>query len=311
MKKTIILSVLIALSATVVAQNDTVTGYKSIFGHESTVWNVMMEYLDDGSGYNYIMRSSIDTSVNDNIYKKIEVYFYNNIVDTEYLRQYILLREDTTTGKVWFRCIGDDRLEYEIGIKDTDFLIMDMSMEIGDSILLFLVGRRYSYSILLDWFFVSAIDTINNFKTIHLHDKDNDEVEFIEGIGGSNLFDAIEPWHYYSALVCCHKDGELVYHKAPPYHSDENCIIPHVGIENSAIESSVFVYPNPATNEAMVLSSFGINEVEVFDMAGSCVLRQEASGLSAKLDVKALPRGTYIVRIHTPMGVTARKLAVQ
>ncbi len=76
-------------------------------------------------------------------------------------------------------------------------------------------------------------------------------------------------------------------------------------------ERYVSLQPNPASDEAMVLSSFGIDEVEVFDMAGSRVLRQEASGLSAKLDVKALPRGSYIVRIHTPMGITSRKLVVQ
>jgi hypothetical protein len=76
-------------------------------------------------------------------------------------------------------------------------------------------------------------------------------------------------------------------------------------------ERYVSLQPNPASDETMVLSSFGIDEVEVFDMAGSRVLRQEASGLSAKLDVKALPRGSYIVRIHTPMGITSRKLILQ
>ncbi|MBR4506490.1 MAG: T9SS type A sorting domain-containing protein [Bacteroidales bacterium] len=69
--------------------------------------------------------------------------------------------------------------------------------------------------------------------------------------------------------------------------------------------------PNPATDEATVLSSFGIDEVEMYDMGGASVLRQQASGLEARLDVKALPRGSYIVRIHTPMGVTARKLILQ
>ncbi len=307
MKKIIILSVLFALSATVTAhaQIDTVTGYKSIFGHESTVWNVMMVYLDDYNGYNYIMRSSIDTSVNDNIYKKIEVYFYNNIVDTEYLEQYILLREDTTTGKVWFRCIGDDRLEYEIGIKDTDFLIMDMSMEIGDSILLFLVGRQYSYSILLDWFFVSAIDTINNSKTIHLHDKYNHEVEFIEGIGGSNLFDAIEPWHLYSALVCCHKDGELVYHKAAPYHSDENCIIPYVGIENSAIESSVSIYPNPC-GDYIIIKGDNIQQATIYDMEGRVVCPNIC--MATTIDIKKLHAGVYFLKIISNHEITIKTI---
>ena len=83
------------------------------------------------------------------------------------------------------------------------------------------------------------------------------------------------------------------------------------GIDATADLQQVSITPNPATDEATVLSSFGIDEVEVFDMGGASVLRQQASGLKARLDVKALPRGTYIVRIHTPLGVTARKLILQ
>ena len=82
-------------------------------------------------------------------------------------------------------------------------------------------------------------------------------------------------------------------------------------IRTNTWERYVSLQPNPASDEATVLSSFGIDEVEVFDMAGSRVLLQQASGLAAKLDVKALPRGSYIVRIHTPMGTTSRKLVVQ
>ena len=79
----------------------------------------------------------------------------------------------------------------------------------------------------------------------------------------------------------------------------------------AAWERYVAVQPNPATDKATVLSSVGLTQVEVFDMAGNRVLRQEVSGLSAKVDVAALPRGTYIVRIHTPMGTTSRKLLLQ
>ena len=83
------------------------------------------------------------------------------------------------------------------------------------------------------------------------------------------------------------------------------------GIDATADLQQVSITPNPATDEATVLSSFGIDEVDVYDMGGASVLRQQASGLKARLDVKALPRGTYIVRIHTPLGVTARKLILQ
>ncbi|MBR4506373.1 MAG: T9SS type A sorting domain-containing protein [Bacteroidales bacterium] len=82
-------------------------------------------------------------------------------------------------------------------------------------------------------------------------------------------------------------------------------------VQMAAWERYVSVQPNPATDKAKVLSSAGLTQVEVFDMAGNRVLTNEASGLSAKLDVGTLPRGTYIVRIHTPLGVTSRKLVVR
>ena len=307
MKKIIILSVLFALSATVTAhaQIDTAAGYKSIFGHESTEWNVALNYLDDYNWYNYIMRSSIDTSVNDNIYKKIEVYFYNNIVDTEYLEQYILLREDTTTGKVWLRCVGgDDWLEQRIGVTDTDFLIMDMSMEIGDSIFLFLSSMTFDL-LWEDWFYVRCIDTINGHKTIHLQNEQNYTIDFIEGIGASNLFDVIEPWHFYSALVCCHKDGELIYHKTVPGHPDENCIIPYVGIENSAVESSVSVYPNPCSDWIMIKGE-NIQQATIYDMEGR-VLCQNIYTTSS-IDTKELPLGVYFLKVISGHEITIKTI---
>ncbi|MBR4506822.1 MAG: T9SS type A sorting domain-containing protein [Bacteroidales bacterium] len=82
-------------------------------------------------------------------------------------------------------------------------------------------------------------------------------------------------------------------------------------VQLAAWERYVAVQPNPATDKATVLSSVGLKGVEVFDMSGNRVLRLEASGLSAKLDVGTLPRGTYIVRVQTPIGTTARKLLLK
>ena len=53
------------------------------------------------------------------------------------------------------------------------------------------------------------------------------------------------------------------------------------------------VQPNPATEQARVLSSF------------------PASGLEAVIDVAPWPRGTYLLRITTPLGTVTKKLLVQ
>ena len=73
----------------------------------------------------------------------------------------------------------------------------------------------------------------------------------------------------------------------------------------------VSVSPNPATGRAEVLSSFGLSRVEVFNAAGRKVMDLKAEGLKATLDVSKLPSGAYLLRIHTPQGMTTKKLVVR
>ena len=73
----------------------------------------------------------------------------------------------------------------------------------------------------------------------------------------------------------------------------------------------VAVQPNPAVSEARVLSSFGLTLVEAFDAGGRRLLSLPATGYEAVLDVASWPRGTYILRITTPLGPVTKKLLVQ
>ncbi len=71
------------------------------------------------------------------------------------------------------------------------------------------------------------------------------------------------------------------------------------------------VSPNPATGSATVTSSFGLTQIEAFDEQGRLVQTLPATGLKADLDVSSWPRGTYLLRIHTPLGTATKKLLVQ
>ena len=73
----------------------------------------------------------------------------------------------------------------------------------------------------------------------------------------------------------------------------------------------VSVQPNPAVDEARVLSSFGLERIEAYNAEGRLVFKQETTGLEATLDVKGWPRGTYLLSIQTPMGPVTKKLLVQ
>ena len=72
------------------------------------------------------------------------------------------------------------------------------------------------------------------------------------------------------------------------------------------------VRPNPAAERVKVVSSVGMSRVEVFSMAGKRIFnRAVASGeMAVTLDVGRWPAGTYLLRIHTPMGATMKKLTV-
>ena len=86
----------------------------------------------------------------------------------------------------------------------------------------------------------------------------------------------------------------------------------------SAIAAPELVYrytavmPNPATGKVRVTSSFGLSRIEAFDAQGRLVYNTTCPpALSASLDVSSWPRGSYLLRIHTPAGTTTKKLLVQ
>ena len=83
--------------------------------------------------------------------------------------------------------------------------------------------------------------------------------------------------------------------------------------EHGLLGSLVGVMPNPAAETAKVVSSFGLTMVEAFNMAGEKVhtLRLPDAPLTATLDVRRWPSGTYLLRIHTPQGTAVKKLVVR
>ena len=71
------------------------------------------------------------------------------------------------------------------------------------------------------------------------------------------------------------------------------------------------IMPNPAREAVSVLSSYRLESVAVYDLAGRRLIEQPAEGLAATLDVSALPKGVYVVAIRTLQGVATKKLVVE
>ena len=91
----------------------------------------------------------------------------------------------------------------------------------------------------------------------------------------------------------------------------------HEGIEvpddRSDLSRFVQLMPNPASGSVMVMSSYGIDGLEVYDVRGNRVLEQkvEGRGRSVGFDVTGWTKGTYVVLVHTPTGIATKRLVVE
>lgn len=77
------------------------------------------------------------------------------------------------------------------------------------------------------------------------------------------------------------------------------------------MESFVSLLPNPAHDVVRVVSSVGMSEIELIDMKGIRVMKVSNCETEVSLDVKSLPQGTYVLRVHTHLGVVDKRLIVR
>jgi hypothetical protein len=73
----------------------------------------------------------------------------------------------------------------------------------------------------------------------------------------------------------------------------------------------VTLMPNPAHGEVQVVSSFGINRVEVYNIQGKLMEETNASGITVSISTKDWPSGTYFAIVHTPAGSFSKRLVVK
>ena len=83
------------------------------------------------------------------------------------------------------------------------------------------------------------------------------------------------------------------------------------GIDPAAPAPHVCLSPNPAHGKVSVCSAFALRRITLYDMQGRPALDTDAQGLTATLDVSALPKGTYLVGILTAHGHCTQRLVVE
>ncbi len=286
MKKIVLLNVLLAMLMAVNAQTDSI-GYKSIFGRESTVWYGATDYVDM-DWMNHVLQTDGDTVIDGYSYKIVP---WDNWIE-------FYLREDTLTGKVWCRYPDWVPTLPDINIEaDTDYLIMDLSLEVGDSIIFFMSYHPGGFS--SRKYYVSSIDYVDSMKHVVLMD-DYDEygyygcvVEFVEGAGCSNLFGMITVPQIESFLLCCYKDGELVFHN-PRLEGNDCYMHNHAGIVDGGDNEPINIYPNPCSDWLKIDVEW-MQSATLLNVRGETLAHCTAN--QSLIDMSNLPAGAYFIRV--------------
>ncbi|MBP5548394.1 MAG: T9SS type A sorting domain-containing protein, partial [Bacteroidales bacterium] len=254
--------------------------FQSYFAQEITVWNAVGTYYDC-PWENYMFRIAGDTVVDQQHYKKAEyshIYWRGGYEEARVPEYDFLLREERSTGRLWGRYLDEEE----------DFLIADMTLCIGDT---FYMRDAYGYDSIL--YTVQDTLTVDSRRTIvfNLQGYTGELVKFVEGIGCTHIDCLQTGFSLGGPLVCCHKDGELVYHQSVQGFPEDDCIIRAVGIED--VESDgIKVY---SLGGRILVDGADGEEVHIFDMMGRTIHNE------------ALPTGIYMVKVGNH---PARKVAV-
>ena len=173
--------------------------YQSFFGQHSTEWIFEWHNLDFGGQDTVYVEK--DTVVNSLEWKKILVKSNQSGYSGG------LLREDTTTGKVWYK-----GLEFYGEPEDTsELLSFDFSLEVNDS---FDISNMYEgspplYSKVISTYFTDGIKYIEFEDNLYSGFPFIEPYVFIEGIGGimgvlwKQYFGGLQAQY----LLCSYKDG--------------------------------------------------------------------------------------------------------
>jgi hypothetical protein len=258
--------------------------YKSVFGHDTTQWNVIYQIPDYFPTIIY-RTYNIDTLINGLDYKLLyQVYVGNHWYDDN---KYGFLREDTIEGKLWFMS-----LDYH------ERLIMDLSINKEDT---FAFGTSINDKLTVDTVFYKS-----GKKYILFYEEGSpDTISFTEGIGPSNfMFFAEEEDHpTLSQIRCMYTDNNLVYKN----YEYSGCLDTITGIMNNKIQE-IKLYPNPTTDFITIQNDEEKQfKIELFSNMGSSILRINIKGKD-HIDISYLPSGIYIIRVSTKSEFLITKL---
>lgn len=255
--------------------------YQSIFGQQSTYWIV-----EGFWGFNLSYKDTIsvvkDTIAGNKAYK---------LIRGKYSIGYgALLREDSNTGKVWYRALYTPMVLNDT----TETLIMDLSLQVGDFFDLTypefspICGIQQGY-------IIDSIYYIGNTKILQFNGKDchGNIYRFIEGVGGSAGPAYKQSYEMMAGnyLLCAYKDGVRVY--LNDYYKVCNPILTETN--NQINKPVVQIFPNPTENTLSVeFDNVDNIEWKITNMQGqTALLGIFEKNTHKEINILSLPKGIY------------------
>jgi hypothetical protein len=256
--------------------------YSSIFGLSITKWEMPFCNLDQAYVKEQI--SEMESVINGVNYKNVGTVYSGGVsYDLTGIDANGFAREDLTSGKAWFM----STIETMGGIDTLEFLIMDLSLSVDDTFLIYQPWNEVITSIIDSVYFISGVKHVQT----NYHFWGSDEpLTFIEGVGTNyGLGYMHDSYNMCRCLISINKDLDEVY-------SNSNCFPPSVGNEDLTEEVSVTVFPNPSSTYVTIESNAkGVQQYAIYSILGEKVMNGIIN--SNRIDISGLPSSSYILRI--------------
>lgn len=213
-----------------------------------------------------------------------------------------LLREDTLTGKVWYKSMiylsnypADDTME---------ILAFDFSLQKGDTFDTWNVNYGLPRTIDDSLKIVDSVYYRYGLKHITFKPMGDagifaEPLLFLEGVGSSFgiLFKEFHTACFFNYLLCSYKDGIKTEYSNVLYNGDCTAYL-NIG-HNSMQEQSVMLYPVPAINELYIDNmddKMPVAHVCIMDATGkNCI---DLLNPGKKIDISGLNSGYYIIKLN-------------
>jgi hypothetical protein len=277
--------------------------YRSMFGSDSTSWTFKWYNLDFGS--TEVAYVSKDTVIGGLTYKKIN--YYNNGAPTAASAPCVL-REDTLTGKVWFRSLGEDT---------ADLLAFDFSLMPGDSF--DIRNMQDGSGGAANYRKVDSVRMVNGVKYIYFdlpYDSwdplavvASEPYMIIEGIGSnmSPLWKQFIGGYRGHYLLCSSKNGVGTSYTNIRYAG--NCSLPPLAIhDRQAASLQIKLVPNPVENTFAIITEDKnlVADIAVCDIVGKLLFRAEKvrpGEQGHRIDISKFNPGIYMVTVRDEHGI--------